>query len=303
LYKKAQAALWYVERIDCSKDTAQFKNMPEPKRRFVKYQVAFFIDADGHIIDIVSIIKKRIQDPWAKAVMNVQIHVETIHNESYSIMGNIISLTPEEREEIFDAWSNTPFIKRKIDWLKKWVDDGETIAFARLVLAFHIAEGLFFTGSFCAFTWLKKNDELIGIGKFDEFISRDEALHTFFSRYLYNDLQYSRLEEAEVHEMMKDAVEIEKLFICDAIPVDLIGMNKEAMMEYIQHVADQLLVGIGYSKLYNNANPFPWMIDNAIDSKQNMFEGNVTEYQQGSQKPCDPVELEKAFVTPELVVF
>jgi len=288
-YKKSISLFWVVEEINLSNDTKDWEKMTKNERYFIKIILSFFASSDGVVSENLCMrFSNEVQLSEARAVYAVQNFVETIHNETYSLLIDSYIKDKDERNECFKAIETMPCIKQKLEWGQKWIDDKES-TFSKRLLAFIIVEGLFFSGSFCSIFWLKKRGLMQGLTFSNELISRDEALHTEFGIYLYNTY-CDRLEENEFIDMLDEAVKIEMEFITKSLPVRLIGMNESLMGEYIEFCADRLLLQLQYNKLYNTKNPFDFMEAISIDGKTNFFEKRVSEY-----SLADGGDKEKAF--------
>jgi ribonucleoside-diphosphate reductase beta chain len=275
-YKDSVSAFWTPEEIDFKGDDKDFDNLTDDERHFIKMILAFFASADGVVNEnIVNRFSSEVQLAEARAVYSVQNFIETIHQETYALLIQSYIKDKEEQLECFKAVEKFDAIKKKFEWGKKWITSQDDFG-VRLV-AFSIVEGLLFSGSFCSIFWLKKRGIMKGLTFSNELISRDEALHTEFAIYLYNTY-CNRFSPKIFQEMMKEAVEIEKEFICEALPVRLIGMNNILMSEYIEFVADRLCSQLKYKKIYNTANPFDFMETISLDGKTNFFEKRVSEY-------------------------
>ena len=276
-YKRSISLFWVVEEINLSNDTKDWDKMTDNERYFIKMVLSFFASSDGVVAENLCMrFSNEVQLAEARAVYAVQNFVETIHNETYSLLIDSYIKDREERNQCFKAIETMPCIKQKLNWGSKWIDDTES-TFSKRLLAFIIVEGLFFSGSFCSIYWLKKRGLMPGLTFSNELISRDESLHTEFGIYLYNTY-CDRLDEMEVFDMLDEAVKIEMNFITKSLPVRLIGMNEILMSEYIEFVADRLLSQLKYNKLYNTKNPFDFMEIISIDGKTNFFEKRVSEY-------------------------
>jgi ribonucleoside-diphosphate reductase subunit M2 len=227
----------------------------------------------------------------ARAFYGFQIMMENVHSETYSLLIETYIKDKEEKSKLFNAISNYPCIKKKSDWAQKWIHDNRSSFPTRLV-AFACVEGIFFSGAFCSIYWLKKRGLMPGLTFSNELISRDEALHCEFAILLYSKLN-KKIEKNRIHEIIKEAVEIETEFICDALPCKLIGMNSDLMIQYIKFVADRLVVQLGYKKIYNVSNPFPWMELISLESKTNFFEKRVSEYALATKQKEEDIFLLK----------
>lgn len=277
MYKKAVSCFWTSEEIDLSKDLNDWVKLSENERKFIKGVLAFFSSSDTIVnMNLAERFVNEVQPLEAKFFYNFQEAIENIHSEVYSLLIDTYIKDPKEKNETFHAIENSPAIKRKADWCMKWIND-HTSPFAQRLIAFAIVEGVFFSGSFCSIFWMKEKGKLPGLCFSNELISRDEAMHVEFAVLLYSYIQ-GRLSEEIVHDMMRDAVIVEKNFIVDCMPCALLGMNSELMSTYIEFVADRLLVQLGYEKIFHSRNPFPFMERISIETKSNFFESRVGEY-------------------------
>jgi ribonucleoside-diphosphate reductase subunit M2 len=278
MYKKALASLWTVEEVDLTKDHRDWiHKLNEDERRFIENILAFFAGSDGIVLEnLAQRFCNDIQIPEAKCFYGFQIAMENIHSEMYSLLIDTLVKDNERKKELFNAIETIPSVGKKAKWALKWIKDTQSNYATRLI-AFAAVEGIFFSGSFCSIFWLKKRGLMPGLTCSNELISRDEGLHTDFAVLMYKHLK-NKLSEDQVREIIMEAVEIEKEFITDSIPCKLIGMNSELMIEYIQFVSDRLMVQLGYNKIYNSSNPFPFMEMISMEGKTNFFERRVTEY-------------------------
>ena len=277
MYKKQVDCFWRAEEIDLSKDMVHWESLNDDERFFISRILAFFAASDGIVLEnLASRFMKDVQLSEARAFYGFQIAMENIHSESYSILIETYIKDKTEKEMLFNAIENYPCIKKKSDWAQKWIHDNRS-SFATRLIAFACVEGIFFSGAFCSIYWLKKRGLMPGLTFSNELISRDEALHTEFAVLLYSKLQ-NKLKKQKIHEIIKDAVEIETEFICNALPCRLIGMNSELMTQYIQYVADRLCLQLGYDKIYNVNNCFDFMELISLEGKTNFFERRVGEY-------------------------
>ena len=277
MYKKAEASFWTAEEIDLSKDLKDWHNLKETEQHFISYILGFFAGSDGIVIENLGLrFLKEIEIPEVRAFYSFQMMIENIHSETYSLLIDTYVKDHETKDILFNAIDKIPCVSKKAQWAMKWINDEES-SFATRLLAFAAVEGLFFSGSFCAIFWLKKRGIMPGLTFSNELISRDEGMHTDFAVLLYSMIQ-NKLNQKEVHEMFKEAVEIEKEFIIDALPCRLIGMNSELMKTYIEFVADRLLSQLGYDKIWKSANPFDFMEMCSLTAKTNFFEKRVSEY-------------------------
>ncbi len=277
MYKKQVDCFWRAEEIDLSKDLASWKTLTAGEKHFIKMVLAFFAASDGIVLEnLGQRFMNDVQLSEARAFYGFQIAMENIHSEVYSLLIDTYVGEEKEKAELFDALNEFPCIKKKGDWARKWIKDGDS-NFARRLLAFACVEGIFFSGAFCSIFWLKKRQMMPGLTFSNELISRDEALHTEFAVLLYSKLT-NRLSVKEAHELVGEAVEIEKSFICVALPCRLIAMNETLMSQYVEFCADRLLVQLGYPKLYGSSCPFDFMEQISVEGKTNFFEKRVGEY-------------------------
>eukprot|EP00270_Netrium_digitus_P013839 TRINITY_DN4639_c0_g1_i1.p1 TRINITY_DN4639_c0_g1~~TRINITY_DN4639_c0_g1_i1.p1 ORF type:complete len:391 (-),score=125.97 TRINITY_DN4639_c0_g1_i1:83-1123(-) len=283
MYKKAEASFWTVEEVDLSQDVKQWEKLKEDEQHFIKHVLAFFAASDGIVLENLGVrFMKEVQIPEARAFYGFQIAIENIHSEMYSLLLETYIRDPAEKEKLFHATETIDCVKKKADWALKWIEgnEGQT-SFAERLVAFACVEGIFFSGSFCSIFWLKKRGLMPGLTFSNELISRDEGLHCDFACLLYS-LMKKKLSRERLLEILCDAVAIEKEFVCDALPVALVGMNAKMMSDYIEFVADRLLVALGSPKYYGAVNPFDWMELISLQGKTNFFEKRVGEYQKAS---------------------
>lgn len=277
LYKKALSCFWTSEEIDLSKDYDDWVNLSDNDRKFIKSVLAFFSSSDTIVnINLSERFVNEVQPLEATYFYNFQQTIENVHSEVYSLLIDTYIKDSKEKEETFNAIEHSPAIKEKADWCFKWIKDHDA-PFAQRLIAFAIVEGVFFSGSFCSIFWMKEKGKLPGLCFSNELISRDEGLHVEFAVHLYSLIE-NRISQADVHEMMRDAVAVEKSFIIDSIPCALLGMNSDLMSTYIEFVADRLLQQLSYDKLFYAANPFPFMERISIETRSNFFEARVGEY-------------------------
>lgn len=277
MYKKQVDCFWRAEEIDLSKDLDDWKKLTADEKHFVSMILAFFAASDGIVLEnLATRFMSDVQVSEARAFYGFQIAMENIHSETYSLLIETYINDKVEKDRLFNALDNFPCIKKKSDWAQKWIKDNRS-GFATRLVAFACVEGVFFSGAFSSIFWLKKRGLLPGLTFSNELISRDEALHTEFAVLLYDKME-NKLKKSKVHEIIREAVEIETEFICDALPCRLIGMNSMMMTQYIQFVADRLCVQLGYDKIYNVANSFDFMDMISLESKTNFFEKRVSEY-------------------------
>jgi ribonucleoside-diphosphate reductase beta chain len=276
MYKKAEASFWTAEEIDLSQDLRDWENLNEDERHFISHVLAFFAASDGIVNEnLVLNFMREVTLPEARCFYGFQVMMENIHSETYSLLIDTYIKDSAEREHLFNAIETVPCVKKKADWALRWI---ESPHFVERLIAFAAVEGIFFSGSFCAIFWLKERGLMPGLSFSNELISRDEGLHCDFACLLYNQYIQNKLSKERVLEIITDAVAIEKEFITDALPVDLIGMNSRLMAQYIEFVADRLLVALGQEKHYNATNPFPFMDMISLQGKTNFFEKRVSEY-------------------------
>ncbi|MBJ6117713.1 ribonucleotide-diphosphate reductase subunit beta [Pontibacter sp. BT310] len=276
MYKKAEASFWTAEEIDLSQDLKDWENLNDGERHFISHVLAFFAASDGIVNENLAVnFMQEVQLPEARCFYGFQIMMENIHAETYSLLIDTYIKKQSEKDYLFNALETVPAVKKKGDWALKWINSEN---FVERLVAFAAVEGIFFSGSFCSIFWMKKRGLMPGLTFSNELISRDEGLHCDFACLLYSMLQ-NKLSEERIHEIIKDAVTIEQEFVTDALPVDLIGMNAKLMSQYIEFVADRLLIALGYSKIYNAANPFDFMEMISLQGKTNFFEKRVGEYQ------------------------
>ncbi|KAL3813896.1 hypothetical protein ACJIZ3_015164 [Penstemon smallii] len=280
MYKKAEASFWTAEEVDLSQDLRQWESLSSDEQHFIKHVLAFFAASDGIVLEnLAGRFMKEVQVSEARAFYGFQIAIENIHSEMYSLLIETYIKDSSEKNMLFHAIDTIPCIQKKAEWALRWIDGSES--FAERIIAFACVEGIFFSGSFCSIFWLKKRGLMPGLTFSNELISRDEGLHRDFACLLYGLLKM-KLSEEKVKALVSEAVEIEREFVCDALPCALVGMNCELMSEYIEFVADNLLVALGYGKLYNVHNPFDWMELISLQGKTNFFEKRVGEYQKAS---------------------
>ncbi|MFZ5976151.1 MAG: ribonucleoside-diphosphate reductase [Hydrotalea flava] len=275
-YKQHEASFWTAEEIDLSSDLKDWENLNNGERHFISHILAFFAASDGIVNENLAVnFMSEVQLPEARCFYGFQIMMENIHSETYALLIDTYIKNPEEKNRLFHAIDTVPAVKKKAEWALRWITNGN---FAERLVAFAAVEGIFFSGSFCSIFWLKKRGLMPGLTFSNELISRDEGLHCEFACLLYKMLQ-NKLSEAQVKSIITDAVTIEKEFITEALPVDLIGMNAKLMQQYIEFVADRWLVELGYPKVYNATNPFDFMEMISLQGKTNFFEKRVGDYQ------------------------
>jgi ribonucleoside-diphosphate reductase beta chain len=276
-YKNHCAVMWFAEEIDLSKDTAHWEKLTDNERNFIKQVLGFFAGSDGIVMENLAMrFTREVQWPEAKYFYAVQNQAEAIHAETYSLLIDTYITDPKEKYSILHAIDTIPAVKEKADWALSWIDSKDA-DFSTRLLAFAAVEGIFFSGAFCAIFWLKERGVMPGLTLSNEFIARDEGLHTDFACLLYSKLE-NKLSKKDAHKMIRDAVKIEKQFITKSLPCELIGMNAKLMGQYIEFVADRLLLQLGYPKAYSATNPFPFMDRISLEGKDNFFEKRVTTY-------------------------
>ena len=280
MYKKQVASFWTAEEIDLFQDLCDWEKLNDSEKHFIKYVLAFFAASDGIVLEnLAQQFCTEIQIPEARCFYGFQIAMENIHSETYSLL--IDTYIKEEKEKLFllNAIDNVPVIKKKANWALKWINNKNS--FAERLVAFSAVEGIFFSGSFCSIYWLKKRNLMPGLTFSNELISRDEGLHCDFACLIYKHL-VNKLSNDRIYTIIREAVDIEKEFITESLPVELIGMNSRLMQQYIEFVADRLIFALGYNKIYNTQNPFEWMDMICLQGKTNFFERRVGEYQKAN---------------------
>lgn len=280
-YKKHEQSIWTVEEIDMTQDKKEWETLSDNEKQFIENILAFFASSDSIVLEnLVSNFCQEITCPEARCFYGVQAFIENVHSEAYALMIETFVDDSVRKDQLFRAIDTIPCVEKKGQWALQWISKKEDKCdLARRLFAFGIVEGMFFSGSFCAIYWLKQKGKLINsLGKSNEWIARDEGLHLNFAILLYTYIQ-NRLDKEEAENIMREAVEIEEEFICDSIPVDMIGMSKDLMCQYIRFVADRIMVQFGYDILFECKNPFPFMQQISLDGKTNFFEARVSEYQ------------------------
>lgn len=277
MYKKAEASFWTAEEIDLSQDQKDWDQLNDGERHFISHVLAFFAASDGIVNENLAVnFMQEVQMAEARCFYGFQVMMENIHSETYSLLIDTYIKDPKQKDYLFNALETVPAVTKKGNWAIKWINSEN---FTERLIAFAAVEGIFFSGSFCSIFWLKKRGLMPGLTFSNELISRDEGLHCDFACLLYDKYLVNKLPEARVHEIIRDAVSIEQEFVTDALPVNLIGMNAQLMSQYIEFVADRLLLALGYSKIYNSTNPFDFMEMISLQGKTNFFEKRVGEYQ------------------------
>ena len=292
MYKKAQMSNWTAEEIDFSKDLDDWNTMSDNEQRFIKHILAFFAASDGIVFENLNVnFANEVQVPEARSFYAYQQHNEMIHGETYSLLIDKYVKDPVEKDKLFRAIETIECVKSKADWAMKWFDNSQP--FVNRLVAFACVEGIFFSGSFCAIFWLKKRGLMPGLSFSNELISRDEGLHQDFAVELFGMLN-NKASVATVSQIVKEAVVIEKQFILEALPCKLIGMSSEKMSTYIEYVSDRLMKQLGFSPIFNAANPFDFMENIALDGKTNFFEKRVGDYGKFDDN-CESVNFDEDF--------
>lgn len=280
LYKTAEAAFWTAEELDFTDD--KFEELNENEQHFIKHVLAFFANSDGIVNENIAVnFINAVQYPEARSFYGFQVMMENIHGEVYSLLIDAYVKNEEEKQRLFHATQNYPAIKKKADWALKWIENG---TFVEQLVAFAAVEGIYFSGSFCAIFWLKEQGKMRGLTSSNELISRDEGLHASFATHLYKNHITNKLEPQKLRQILLEALEIEKEFILEALPVSLLGMNANLMGAYLEYVTDQLLSDFGLTKEFNAVQPFDFMASISLSSKTNFFESRPTEYAKAGVK-------------------
>lgn len=275
-YKKAQQVFWTAEEIDLAQDLTDWAKLNEGEQHFVKHVLAFFAASDGIVNEnLAENFVAEVQYTEAKFFYGFQIMMENVHSETYSLLIDTYIKDKEEQNHLFNAIDTVPAVQKKAEWALKWISSE---SFVERLIAFAAVEGIFFSGSFCSIFWLKKRGLMPGLSFSNELISRDEGLHTDFAVHLYKNHIENKLSRERILEIIDSALEIEKEFITEALPVSLIGMNASLMKQYLEYVSDRLLVDLGVGKEYNSENPFDFMQNIAMANKTNFFEKRVADY-------------------------
>ena len=282
-YKKQEASFWTAEEIDLEQDVIDWENkLSDEEKYFIKHILAFFAASDGIVNEnLAENFVSEVQYTEAKFFYGFQLMMENIHSEVYSLLIDTYIKNENEKNELFKAIEIFPAIKKKADWALKWVDSD---SFAERLIAFSAVEGIFFSGSFCSIFWMKKRGLLPGLTFSNELINRDEGLHADFAVYLHQNHMENKVPKARITEILVDALNIEREFITESLPVSLIGMNANLMTQYLEFVTDRLLLEYGCEKVYNATNPFDFMEMISLEGKTNFFEKRVSEYQKAGVK-------------------
>ena len=277
-YKKCEASFWTAEEIDLHQDLTDWKTkLNDDERYFIKHILAFFAASDGIVNEnLAENFVNEVQYSEAKFFYGFQIMMENIHSETYSLLIDTYVKDDAEKDKLFNAIETFPAIKKKADWALKWI---ESDSFAERLIAFAGVEGIFFSGAFCSIFWLKKRGLMPGLTFSNELISRDEGVHCDYAVHLHNNHLVNKVPKERITEILTDALEIEKEFITESLPVSLIGMNAKLMTQYLEFVTDRLLVELNCDKVYNSTNPFEFMDMISLQGKTNFFEKRVSEYQ------------------------
>ena len=294
MYKQAEHSFWTAEEIDLAQDLTDWnEKLNADEKHFIKMVLAFFAASDGIVNEnLAENFLKEVQYPEAKSFYGFQIAMENVHSETYSLLIDTYIKDSAEKDRLFHAIDNFPSIMKKAEWALKWINSE---SFAERLIAFAAVEGIFFSGSFCSIFWLKKRGLMPGLSFSNELISRDEGLHCQFATLLHNRYVQNKVSPERIQEIITSAVEIEKEFITESLPVSLIGMNSKLMEQYIQFTADFWLQALGCQKVYNVENPFDFMDMISLQGKTNFFEKRVAEYQKVSDKAIDFDNLDDDF--------
>ena len=277
MYKQAEHSFWTLEELEISRDVEDYKNLAPSEKVFLNLVLAFFAASDGIVNEnLVERFMNEVQYPEARCFYGFQIAIENIHSETYSLLIDTFIQDNAEKEKLFHAIQNYESIKAKAEWSLRYIKNGN---FAERLCAFACVEGIFFSASFCAIFWLKKRGLMLhGLGKSNELIARDEGLHRDFACLLYKNHLVNKLPSETLRNIIEECVDLEIAFVEEALPYDLLGMNKRLMGQYVKFIADHLLVSLGAEKLYNTTNPFHFMERISLEGKSNFFETRVTEY-------------------------
>jgi len=296
-YKQAEASFWTAEEIDLSQDLRDWENLNNGERHFITHVLAFFAASDGIVNEnLAEHFVGEVQYTEAKFFYGFQIAMENVHSETYSLLIDTYVKNPQEKDKLLHAIETMDCVKKKAEWALRWIDNGN---FQERLVAFAAVEGIFFSGSFCSIFWLKKRGLMPGLTFSNELISRDEGLHCDFACHLYTQHINNKLSTETVVGIIKDAVEIEKEFVTDSLPVNLIGMNSVLMCQYIEFVADRLLDELTGTKVYNVTNPFDFMEMISLRGKTNFFEKRVAEYQKAGVMKSTEKEITPKFSLTE----
>ena len=293
--KKAVAVFWTTEEVDLTKDTKDWDKLDQNTKHFIKHVLGFFAASDGILMENLALnFQNEVQWPEAKYFYANQNFMEAIHSEMYSLLIDTYIDDRTEKQHLLEGATTIPAIQKKADWAKQWLNAKEA-DFATRLVAFAVVEGIFFSGAFCSIFWLKKSGLMPGLTTSNEFIARDEGMHTDFACLLYSKIKH-KLAKSKVNKIIKEAVKIEKNFITKALPCELIGMNADLMSQYIEFVADRLVVQLGYPKIFNAANPFDFMERISLEGKDNFFEKRNANY---AKAGVGKTQAEMSFSTVE----
>ncbi len=294
MYKRAEANFWTSEELDLSKDHSDWEKLTNDEQYYIKHILAFFAASDGIVNEnLVERFCQEVKILEAKFFYGFQIAMENIHSETYSLLIDTYIKDTQEKNKLFNAIDTIPSIKKKADWALKWINDKNS-PFSHRILGFAAVEGIFFSGAFCSIFWLKKRGLMPGLCHSNELISRDEGLHTEFAVLMYKNLA-NKPDQKIIYEIIKEAVEIEKEFITESFSCELLGMNNKLMIQYIECIADRLLLMFGLEKVYHSENPFDWMELIAVQGKTNFFEKRVGEYANKANPNMDQEKNEIGF--------
>jgi len=296
LYKKAVGSFWTVEEIDLAADLKDWERLSDQERHFIKMVLAFFAASDGIVMENIDLnFGSEVQIAEARSFYAYQSFNESIHSETYSLMIDKLVKDPVEKQSLFQALETVPAVAEKAAWAMKWIGERtRKNSFPQRLVAFACVEGIFFSGSFCAIFWLKKRGLMPGLAFSNELISRDEGLHQEFAVALYSNLE-TKLEQKTIHDIVREAVDIEHKFITEALPCRLIGMDSDQMRQYICFVADRLLAQLGAEPLFGSQNPFDWMENISLEGKTNFFEKRVGDYSKHLITEGDGVRFDEEF--------
>jgi ribonucleotide reductase beta subunit family protein with ferritin-like domain len=277
MYKKAESTFWRADEIDLGKDMSDWEKLNDNERHFIKNVIGFFAGSDGIVMEnLAQRFLREIEIPEVRNFYSYQIYNEAVHSLTYSLLIDTYVRDPDEKHKILNSIQTIPCVSKKAQWAQHWIENKE-VSFATRLVGFAIVEGIFFSGSFCAIYWLKKRGLMPGLTFSNELISKDEGLHCEFATLLYSKIK-NRISQSQIYEMIDSAVKIEKEFVCESIPVHLLGMNADSMCTYIEFVANRLMTQLGYEKYYKAENPFEWMELISLRPKSNFFEVRVGEY-------------------------
>lgn len=294
MYKKSEANFWTTEELDLSKDMNDWKTLNDNERYFIENVLAFFAASDGIVNEnLVERFCQEVKILEAKFFYGFQIAMENIHSETYSLLIDTYIKDPLKKAKLFNAIDTMPCVQKKAEWALKWINDKDS-PFVNRVIGFAAVEGIFFSGSFCSIFWLKKRGLMPGLCHSNELISRDEGMHCEFAVLMYQNLK-EKPPQSVIQQIIKEAVEIEKEFITEALSCELIGMNANLMGQYIEYVADRLLQMFGVNKVYHASNPFDWMEMISVQGKTNFFEKRVGEYSNKANPNAESESAEIAF--------